>query len=173
MMQSGSTRGDLPGNDTKPTVYIETTIPSFYYSDRTEQDMVVVKDWTCEWWREESLNYDLVSSVAVVDELKQGDHSKKEEKIRLLESVRMLELAVETDEIVETYLRHKLMPKDLAGDARHLAVASFHRCDYLLTWNCRHIANANKIGHIRRINGLLALPTPELVTPLELVSENR
>ncbi len=157
----------------KPTVYIETTIPSFYYSDRTEQDMVVVKDWTREWWREESLNYDLVSSVAVVDELKQGDHSKKEEKIRLLESVRMLELAVETDEIVETYLRHKLMPNDLSGDARHLAVASFHRCDYLLTWNCRHIANANKIGHIRRINGLLGLPTPELVTPLELVSENR
>jgi predicted nucleic acid-binding protein len=98
--------------------------------------MVVVKDWTREWWREESLNYDLVSSVAVVDELKQGDHSNKEEKIRLLESVRMLELAVETDEIVETYLRHKLMPKDLSGDARHLAVASFHRCDYLLTWNC-------------------------------------
>ena len=41
----------------KPTVYIETTIPSFYYSDRTEQDMVVVKDWTREWWREESHNY--------------------------------------------------------------------------------------------------------------------
>jgi hypothetical protein len=157
----------------KPTVYIETTIPSFYYSDRTETDMVVVKDWTRDWWREESLNYELVSSVAVIDELKQGDHSGKEDKLKLLEGVRMLELAVETDEIVETYLRHKLMPKDLSGDARHLAVASFHRCDYLLTWNCRHIANANKIGHIRRINGMLGLPTPELVTPLELVSENK
>jgi len=50
----------------KRTVYIETTIPSFYYSDRTEQDMVVVKDWTREWWSAESPNYELVSSVAVV-----------------------------------------------------------------------------------------------------------
>lgn len=135
--------------------------------------MVVVKDWTREWWREESCNYELVSSVAVVDELRQGEHSNKEDKIRLLETVRMLDLAAETDEIVETYLRHKLMPQDLSGDARHLAVASFYRCDYLLTWNCRHIANANKIRHIRRINGLLGLPTPELVTPLELVSESK
>ena len=133
----------------------------------------MVKDWTREWWSDESHNYELVSSVAVVDELKQGDHSNKEEKIGLLEAVRMLDLTVETDEIVETYLRHKLMPQDLSGDARHLAVASFHRCDYLLTWNCRHIANANKIRHIRRINGLLGLPTPELVTPLELVSESK
>ena len=135
--------------------------------------MVVVKDWTREWWREESCNYELVSSVAVVDELRQGEHSNKEDKIRLLETVRMLDLAAETDEIVETYLRHKLMPQDLSGDARHLAVASFYRCDYLLTWNCRHIANANKIRHILRINGLLGLPTPELVTPLELVSESK
>ena len=133
----------------------------------------MVKDWTREWWREESCNYELVSSVAVVDELRQGEHSNKEDKIRLLETVRMLDLAAETDEIVETYLRHKLMPQDLSGDARHLAVASFYRCDYLLTWNCRHIANANKIRHIRRINGLLGLPTPELVTPLELVSESK
>lgn len=51
------------------------------------------------------------------------------------------------------------MPKDLSGDARHLAVASFHRCDYPLTWNCRHIANANKIGRIRRIMGRLNLET--------------
>ena len=97
----------------KPTVYIETT--------------------TRDWWHEESRNYELVSSVAVIDELEQGNHSHKEEKLKLLESVRMLDLAVETDEIVETYLQHKLMPKDLSGDARHLAVASFHRCDYLLT----------------------------------------
>jgi hypothetical protein len=157
----------------KPTVYIETTIPSFYYSDRTEPDMLVVKNWTRAWWSEESSNYELVSSVTVLDELLKGDHTCKADKIRLLEQVRMLEVATETDEIVETYVRHKLMPGDFSGDARHLAVASFHHCDYLLTWNCRHIANANKVGHIRRINTALGLPTPELVTPLELVTENQ
>jgi hypothetical protein len=155
----------------RPTVYIETTIPSFYYSIRTEPDMAVVRDWTRQWWRDERHNYSLVSSVAVLDELERGDHSNKADKIDLLLGVRMVEVAEETDEIVEVYLRHKLMPKDLAGDARHLAVASFHKCDYLLTWNCRHLANANKVGHIRRINAMLGLPTPQLVTPLELVAE--
>lgn len=154
------------------TVYIETTIPSFYYSDRAEPEMVVVRDWTREWWRLERQSYLLVSSVVVLDELSRGEHANKEDKIDLLAEVEMLEVATETDEIVEVYLRNKLMPRDLAGDARHLAVASFHKCDYLLTWNCRHLANANKFAHMRRINTMLGLPTPQLVTPLELISEN-
>ena len=61
------------------------------------------------------------------------------------------------------------MPRDPVGDALHLALASFHKCDFLLTWNCLHLANANKFGHIRRINGMLGLFVPLLVTPLELL----
>src|ERR1035437_2486298 len=52
-----------------------------------------------------------------------------------------------------------------------LALASFHECDYFVTWNCRHLANASKFGHIRRINTLLGLNTPELVTPPELLGD--
>ena len=156
----------------KPVVYVETTIPSFYYSDRQEPEMVAVRGWTRSWWEEERDKYRLVTSVAVLDELRQGGHPAQEEKIRLLAGIGHLEVAPETDMMVETYLRHQLMPRDDSGDARHLAIASFHRCDYLLTWNCRHLANANKTRHIRRINGLLNLPSPEIVTPLELVREN-
>ena len=58
------------------------------------------------------------------------------------------------------------------GDALHLAIASYHRCDFLVTWNCKHLANANKFGHIRRINGILGLSVPSLVTPLELLGED-
>ena len=75
-------------------------------------------------------------------------------------------------EIVEAYIRHRVMPADPAGDALHLALASYHRCDFLVTWNCRHLANANKFGHIRRVNGLLGLLTPALVTPLELLGDD-
>ena len=64
------------------------------------------------------------------------------------------------------------MPNDPAGDAFHLAAASFHRCDFLVTWNCRHIANANEFGRIRRVNGILGLGNPALVTPLELLNED-
>ncbi len=49
------------------------------------------------------------------------------------------------------------MPNDPLGDALHLAIASYHKCDFLLTWNCRHLANANKFGHIRRVNVMLGL----------------
>jgi hypothetical protein len=63
------------------------------------------------------------------------------------------------------------MPADPLGDALHLALASYHRCDFLVTWNCRHLANANKFDHIRRLNALLGLFVPALVTPLELLGD--
>jgi hypothetical protein len=72
-------------------------------------------------------------------------------------------------EIVETYIRHEVMPADPGGDALHLALASYHKCDFLVPWNCRHLANANKFGHIRRVNTMLGLFVPALVTPLELL----
>jgi hypothetical protein len=76
-------------------------------------------------------------------------------------------LGLESDE------RHmRLMPADPAGDALHLALASFHKCEFLVTWNCLHLANANKFGHLRRVNGLLGLYVPVLATPLELLGES-
>jgi hypothetical protein len=64
------------------------------------------------------------------------------------------------------------MPANPLGDALHLAMASYHRCDFLVTWNCRHLANANKFAQIRRVNSLLGLFVPTLVTPLELLGED-
>ena len=72
-------------------------------------------------------------------------------------------------EIVQTYIGRRVMPQNPVGDALHLALASHHRCDFLATWNCKHLANANKFAHIRRVNTLLGLFVPTLVTPLELL----
>ena len=63
------------------------------------------------------------------------------------------------------------MPKDPKGDALHLALASYHNCRFLLTWNCQHLANANKFEHIRHINTLLGLFVPILTTPHGLLHE--
>ena len=81
----------------------------------------------------------------------------------------LVEIEPEIGEIVQAYIRHRVMPSDPVGDALHLALASYHKCDFLLTWNCNHLANANKFGHIRRVNTLLGLYVPALVTPLELL----
>jgi predicted nucleic acid-binding protein len=156
-------------NMLKPKVYIETSIPSFYHEVRTEPDMAARRGWTQEWWDERRKDYELVTSDAVLDELSRGNHPVKEEALRMVQSLELVEIVVEIEEIVEAYIRHKVMPNDPVGDAMHLALASFHKCDFLLTWNCRHLANANKFGHIRRVNTLLGLYVPILVTPLELL----
>ncbi len=74
-------------------------------------------------------------------------------------------------EIVESYMRHRLMPA-APGDALHRALTSYHKCDFLVTWNCRHLANANKFGHIRRVNTALGLFVPAIVTPLQLLGDS-
>jgi len=63
------------------------------------------------------------------------------------------------------------MPREQEGDAAHLAYASYHGIDYLLTWNCKHLANANKFEHIRMVNTKLGLLTPKIVTPMQLFEE--
>ena len=87
----------------------------------------------------------------------------------LVEGLELLPIGPEVAEIVQAYIQHQVMPKDPLGDALHLAVASYHKCDFLLTWNCKHLANANKFNHIRRINTVLGLFSPILLTPLELL----
>jgi len=105
----------------------------------------------------------------VLDELGRGEYPTKQDCLSLVQSLPVLPIDAATADIVAAYLRHRLMPRDPAGDALHLALASQHKCDFLLTWNCTHLANANKFGHIRRVNTMLGLFVPTLTTPLELL----
>jgi len=155
----------------KSTVYLETTIPSFYYETRTDAEFVAMRDWTRQWWNKRKDGYKCFISIAVLDELESGNHPKKKEKISLISRIDYLEINDEIEEIVEVYIANHLMPQDVVGDALHLAIASFHKMDYLLTWNCSHLANANKEKHVRRINERLRLSTPDIITPLEVMEE--
>lgn len=155
----------------RPRVYVETTIPSFYHEVRTESEMVARREWTREWWNDHRNDYDIFASEAVIDELENGTFPQKDDALALIQGVPLLDIEDAIGDIVESYIQHQLMPADPAGDALHLALASFHRCDFLLTWNCRHLANANKFAHIRRVNAILGLFVPSLVTPLELLGE--
>ncbi|MFN0019098.1 MAG: type II toxin-antitoxin system VapC family toxin [Pirellulaceae bacterium] len=154
-------------------IYIETTIVSFYHNVRTEPEMLARQNWTRRWLDGALAgNDELVSSLAVQAELEAGEYPKQAEMLTLLARFALLDLNEAVAEAVDAYIAHRVMPANPAGDALHLAAASFHRCDFLVTWNCRHIANANKFGHIRRVNGILGLGNPALVTPLELLGED-
>jgi len=152
-------------------VYIETTIPSFYHEVRTEPEMVARREWTRQWWDERRGEFESVTSEAVLRELENGQFPQKTDALSLIKDVPLLDIDEAIADIVDAYINHHVMPADPAGDALHLAVASYFRCDFLLTWNCRHLANANKFAHIRRVNGILGLFVPSLVTPLGLLGE--
>jgi predicted nucleic acid-binding protein len=152
-------------------VYLETTFFSFYFDQRTAPAIVAMHDWTRQFWDERRNKYSLVTSEAVLGELRKGGAPHKETALSMAQAIPLVSVGVEITGIVEVYLKHKLMPQDATGDALHLGLASFHACDYLVTWNCRHLANANKFGHIREINRTLGLKSPDLVTPQELLGE--
>lgn len=99
-----------------PSVYIETTIPSFYHEVRTEPEMVARRAWTREWWDERRSHFEVFTSDAVIDELERGDHPVKEEALELVESVELLPITPEIAEIVEAYIKHQVMPDDPVGD---------------------------------------------------------
>ena len=108
----------------------------------------------------------------VLEELAEGRPERSAQRLALVRDLPVLAMEPPIVEIVQAYVRHRVMPSDPGGDALHLALASYHRCDFLVTWNCRHLANANKFGHIRRVNVLLGLFVPALVTPLELLGDD-
>jgi len=153
-------------------VYIETTIPSFYFEARSEPDILARREWTRKWWQDANARFELVTSVAVLEELTRGDFPARQECLKLVEDLPLVPIEPAVAEIIEIYIARKVMPRDPVGDALHLAIASYHRCDFLLTWNCRHLANANKFEHIRRVNAMLGLFVPALVTPLELMGDD-
>ena len=153
----------------KERVYLDSTIPSYYFDDRESLSAFVAV--TRKWWSDMSTSYDLFVSDAVIQELNAGDYPRKAEIVRFAASIPLLASTQALDRIVEFYIDNYVMPKSLVGDALHLAYASYYDIQYLLTWNCNHLANGNKKRHIRFVNGRLGLATPEIVTPLELFAE--
>lgn len=135
--------------------------------------MVVRRRWTREWWERCAERYRLVASEGVIAELQEGEYESQAEAVVLVDSLPRLEVVDEIADIIDVYLAHHLMPQERLGDALHLAIASYHKCDFLLTWNCRHIANANKFEHLRIINTRLGLFAPALVTPMEPSEEDK
>lgn len=155
----------------KKSVYIETTIPSYYFETREGVKFVAWREITREWWLNFRCFYEPVCSDVVLYELEQGNHPSQAEKISLLSDIDRLEYTPVIDEIVDEYIKHNLVPKEYGGDAYHLAYASYYEISFLMTWNCNHLANPNKFHHMHVINGRLGLHTPIICTPEQLLTE--
>jgi predicted nucleic acid-binding protein len=153
-------------------VYIETTVPSFYFNSRESDEMRFMAEITKRWWDNEGGNYDLFTSDVVVSELERGEHPLKSEKLALVRPLPLLQITSDAAELAKEYISALAMPARPGADALHLALASVHQCDILLTWNCEHLANPNKISQLGSITRRNGLSLPRILTP-ELLLQRR
>ncbi|QEP42466.1 PIN domain-containing protein [Ectothiorhodospiraceae bacterium BW-2] len=157
----------------KPTVYIETSIPS-YLTARTSRDIRAAawQQITQEWWDEARHHYELFTSELTLLEASAGHEEAAKRRLEALETIPELKIDSETQQLAELMITQGGIPAKAQADALHVAIAALHRIDYLLTWNCRHIDNAAKKPIIRAICLQAGYHYPEICTPIELQPEN-
>jgi len=119
-----------------------------------------------EWWETQSGKHELFVSDEVVAELADPAFPGRESALDMLRGLTLVELSSEVRGLAEVLVREKLMPAPaVSGDAIHVAAATWHRLDYVLTWNVQHMANPNKRTHFATICLRLGLVPPQIVTP--------
>jgi hypothetical protein len=152
------------------TVYIETSILG-YLTARPSRDIVVAAniEVTKEWWNIRRGDFQLYSSQAVVKETSQGDVVIASQRLEILANLSLLDLNQAVLDLAEQFLERSNLPAKADIDAVHIATATVHGMDYLLTWNCKHIANAQIQGKLAEISLDFGYELPILCTPYELL----
>jgi len=158
----------------KETIYLETTVVS-YYTSKPSRDVIVLahQQITRDWWDRALKKYDVFISQIVVEEAGSGDPEAAGKRLKILKEFTHLELNPMVEKMAQVYKDKLRIPPKALRDAVHLAVASVHGVDYLVTWNCAHIANGEVIKKLMRINEAFGIKTPVICTPEELMPEGK
>ena len=153
-------------------IYIESTIPSYVVA-RPARDLLQAarQQLTRDWWDLQREQHELFTSPIVLDEIAAGEREMARRRLELMASLTVLELTSAAETLADRVLRSGLLPAQADGDAAHIALATVHKLDILLTWNCRHIANAAIVGRLRRLMETHGYTLPEIYTPEELLGE--
>jgi predicted nucleic acid-binding protein len=154
------------------TVYVETSIPSYLVA-RPSRNIIAAarQQLTLEWWETQREQYDLCISNAVIAEAAQGDAVRAAERLAVVQSIKSLDITPQCIMLAQTLLSGTSLPERAKDDALHVAVASVHGIDFLLTWNCRHLANAHLIPKLRMLTESEGFHFPQICTPEELMGE--
>ena len=155
----------------QPTAYLDATIPSFYYEERPGVILQAWRELTVAFWDQARDRYALSVSDETLRELLDPGYpeGKRQRCLALIDGLPRLAINADVIDLATFYMDEKLMPATDPGDAFHLAFATWYRIQYLLTWNCRHLANANKFEHIQVLNARRRLVSPSIVTPQQLL----
>jgi len=155
------------------SVYLETSVVSALFDERPDPVCRVQHLQSQQWYEEEQHHYDLSISAIVLDELRAGQYDHQDAAVRFAETLSLFAVDDEVVGVARIYAARLVMPQGNLGDAIHLAIASINEVDYLLTWNCRHLANPNKVRQVAEINRRLGLMVPTIVTPAMLYREEK
>ena len=152
------------------TVYIESSVIS-YLNGRPSRDLIItaLQELTREWWEGRSNHFELFISESVIREISAG---AEKDSVRRIESVRGLEVLVIDEEAINLAAKIKSkanLPDKATEDALHIALATVNEMDYLLTWNCKHIANAVIVPKIESICSTEGYRCSKICTPQELM----
>jgi predicted nucleic acid-binding protein len=153
-------------------VYIETSIVS-YLTARPSRNILAAawQQVTLDWWEKKSPHFELFTSEMVLAEARQGDPVAVQKRMEKLQSIPDLEITEEVALFAQKLVEDGALPKEAMNDAIHLAVSAVHGIDYLLTWNCRHLDNAERKPLIRSVCAVAGYRCPEICTPQELMGE--
>ena len=151
-------------------VYIETTFVS-YLTARPSRDLIVAghQQVTHDWWDTRRGDYELCVSQLVLQEAGEGDRQAAQERLDVVATMTVLEIKEEAVELAEELVTAGALPAKAGNDALHIAVAAVHRVPYLLTWNCRHMANATMRARIESVCASKGFKAPIICTPEELM----
>ena len=151
-------------------VYIETTFVS-YLTARPSRDLIVAghQQITHDWWDTRRGDYELCISQLVLQEAGNGDPQAVQERLDVLATMTVLEIKEEAVELAEELVRAGALPTTAGNDALHIAVAAIQRIPYLLTWNCRHLANATMRAQIESVCANKGFKAPIICTPEEMM----
>lgn len=154
------------------TVYIETSIVSYLRQKPSTQVITAAKQLlTHKWWDEEREKYDLVTSNFVIQEASEGNPTLAAERLKSLEGIPLLSADPEVGDISDEIMARAILPAGALIDSLHIAIAAHHRIEYLMTWNCTHIANGRVMARIRDLLNDIGVPLPVICTPQEMVED--
>lgn len=154
------------------TLYIETSIVSYLRQRPSSQVVMAARQLlTHQWWNEERGKYELVTSQYVIDEVSDGDPVLAAQRLESLDGIPLLPLDPQIGVIANAIMSRAILPPKASIDALHIALVAHHRIEYLLTWNCRHIANGKILPRIHDVLTELGIPIPIICTPEEMVDD--
>jgi len=156
----------------KPKIYIETTIIS-YLTGRPSRDIIITAHQriTEEWWQTRRHLFDLYASQLVLREASAGNEEQAKKRLKALEEAELLEITESVLSLAQVLIESGAVPQKAAEDALHISVAVVNGLDYLISWNCKHIANAKMRGKIEQVCLSAGYAPVTICTPEELMED--